>query len=269
MDARQDVPESEALMSASTVCWICRTRPADTSEHRFKASDVRAKAPRLSQVKPVFLQREGKATNNRVGSAKSKSLTFAPSICADCNNRLTQPYDLAWQQLSGYLQTNWPAIVRRGRFDLSKAFPGGTRKAALDVHLYFVKLFGCKLNADNVPIDIAPFSAALLNGTAHPEVSLFVAHSRVADGIILSYDSEVHTLRDQEGELHSALWMYLIHPVAIKVSYVKAGTPVLRPPGQLWHPSSPGKVVRLSDYDGLSEPAAGDKALLPPVLRSA
>jgi hypothetical protein len=95
------------------LCWICHTRPADSGEHRFKASDVRSVAPRISQATPVFLQRDSRATNNRVGSAKADRLKFAKSICTECNNALTQPYDVAWGRLSAYLLANWPAIVQR------------------------------------------------------------------------------------------------------------------------------------------------------------
>lgn len=243
------------------LCWICRAQPGDTSEHRFKASDIRAKAPAVSQKTPVYLQRGSKATNIKVGSAKSKVLTFEQSICADCNNARTQPYDKAWENLSKYLQQNWHDIKRRSRFDLSKPFPGGTRAAALQVHLYFVKLFGCKLNADNVGIDLAPFSKALLSGTMHPEVSILVADSFSDDGKMLMYDSEVHLMRNQVSEIHGAVWLYLVHPVAIKVGYIKTGA-ALHLPGNPWHPKNPNKIVKISPYPGGTEPLSGRKALL-------
>jgi hypothetical protein len=246
----------------SALCWICRTRPANSGEHRFKASDVRAVAPRASQAAPVFLQRDSKATNDPIANAKNNKLKFAKSICTECNNALTQPYDIAWQKLSAYLLANWPAIVKRGSFDLSKPFPGATRAAALDVHLFFVKLLGCKLHADAVPIDLAPFSAALLTRTPHPEVSITIADSAVGDGRVLMYDSEVHTMSSQDGELHGALWLYLIHPVAVKVGYIKAGAR-LHVVGYPWHPSRSRKIVRLSPFEGATEPNAGPGALLP------
>lgn len=247
------------------LCWICSERPANTSEHRFKASDIRAKAPGISQAKPLYLQRQGEATNEKIGGAKAKILKFLPSICARCNDTLTQPYDVAWQTLSNYLHVNWPLAVKRRAFDLSRPFPGATRKAALRVHLYFVKLFGCKIREDNVPISLTEFSAALLNGTANPEVSLFVADSVVETGkVFLGFDSEVCTLRaNNPEEIHGAVWTYVIYPVTIKVVYMKTGAPIVPPPGHRWHPSEHSKFVRLSPYYGLTEPAAGAAALLP------
>src|SRR5437879_13656291 len=81
-------------------CWTCRVRSADSSEHRLKASDVRAVAPRISQATPVFLQRGSKATNDRVGSAKAGRLRFAKTIRTEGNNALTPPYDLGWERLT-------------------------------------------------------------------------------------------------------------------------------------------------------------------------
>lgn len=244
-------------------CWICGARPADSGEHRFKASDMRLVAPRVSQATPVFLQRDSKATNDRVGSAKANKLKFAKSICTGCNNALTQPYDFAWEQLSEYLLANWPMIVKRGSFDLSKPFPGGTRAATLNVHLFFVKLFGCKLHAEGKVIDLVPFSKALLTGTAHDEVNITVANSAVGDGRVLMYDSEIYTMTEKgSGELHGAVWLYLLHPVAVKVHYIKAGAK-LHAVGHPWHPSRPGKIVKLSPYMGATEPNAGPRALVP------
>ena len=222
---------------------------------------MRAVAPELSQATPVFLQRNSTATNDRVGSAKANRLKFAKSICAECNNELTQPYDLAWKRLSSYLLFNWPAIIKRGSFDLSKPFPGGTRAAALNVHLFFLKLFGCKLHEEGNGIDLTPFSKALLTSTAHPEVNITIANSVVGENSVLMYDSEVHTMSTQGGELHGAVWLYLVHPVAVKVGYIKGGAR-LHVVGHPWHPTRPGKIVKLSPFKGATEPDAGPVALI-------
>lgn len=253
---------SGAPTQPAATCWICSTRPADSGEHRFKASDVRTIAPRVSQATPVFLQRDSRATNDRVGSAKAERLKFSKSICTECNNALTQPYDLAWERLSEYLFTNWQMIAKRGSFDLSKPFPGGTRVAALNVHLFFVKLFGCKLHAESKVVDMAPFSKALLTGTAHDDVSITIAHSLVDDRRVLMYDSEVYTMTEKgSGEMHGAVWLYLVYHVAVKIHYIKAGTR-LHAVGYPWHPSRPRKVVKLSPYTGATEPDAGPGALI-------
>jgi hypothetical protein len=243
------------------LCWICRIKPADSAEHRIKASDVRATAPGMSQRTPVYLQQNFEPTNIKIGGAKSKALTFDASICQYCNNTRTQPYDIAWSSLSAYLRTHWRDIRHRGRFDLTKPFPGKTRASALNVHLYFVKVFGCKIHQDGIPVDLAPFSKALMESSAHPEVSILIADDRAGEGKILFFDSDVHTMTEKGGELHGAVWMYNLSPIAMKIAYIKTDAR-LTAPGHPWHPTKPSKVVKLSPYIGATEPIAGPKAIL-------
>jgi hypothetical protein len=147
-------------------------------------------------------------------------------------------------------------------FDLSKPFPGGTRAAALNIHLFFVKLLGCKLHAEGKPIDLESFSKSPLSGTTCDEVSITVAHSAVGDGRVLMYESEVHTMTEKRsGELNGAVWLYPVHPVAVKVHYIKAGAK-LHAVGHVWHPRRPCKIVQLSPYMRATEPDAGPAALV-------
>lgn len=245
------------------ICWICRSRSADSREHRFKASDIRRRLGKITQQSPAFLQR-GRATNDRIGSARNRLLAFKSSICTECNNVRTQPYDIAWETLSEYLHSNWPSIVRRGRFTLSKAFPGRSANAALKVHLYFLKLFGCKIYEDKMPIELSSFSKALLTEEAHPEIVLQIADCNGDRETAVAYETEIYTMRDRlTGELHGATWAYLIFPVAVKVSWIKAGAP-LYTPGWAWRPSAHIKVVRLAPYMGATELKAGPAALTEP-----
>ena len=123
----------------------------DTAEHRFKASDIR-RAIRLSQQQPAYLQINVQATNKEIGSAKAKALQFSKSLCGYCNNTRTQPYDRAWERLSEYIRTNWRQIRERRSLDLAVPFPGAIERGTLDVHLFFLKLFGCKVVQDREPI---------------------------------------------------------------------------------------------------------------------
>ena len=72
------------------------------------------------------------------------------------------------------LHANWRDITARGSFDLSKVFGAETAKQATRVQL---KEFGCKLLEDGIRVDLGSFSAALMAGTAHPEVTLLVTSS--------------------------------------------------------------------------------------------
>jgi hypothetical protein len=244
-------PPSTAAASGAIsrdLCWICRSNPANSGEHRLKASDIRARVPNLGPHNPAFVQR-GKATNDPIISAKARILKYPKSLCTSCNNTLTQPYDVAWERLSNYLHENWDSIVRRGYFDLSKLFRGCTRAAALDAHLFFVKLLGCKIHESNASIDLIPFSQALRARTAHREISLTLATDHTGLDRVVMQESTVHTWQYREGRIDCAVWMYSVPPVAVKVHYLRIGT---RPKvvGRPWHPRDPAKIVRLSSPVG-------------------
>jgi hypothetical protein len=250
-----------SAMNPIPTCWICRQRPADSSEHRFKASDFRARALGVSQKTPVFLQRDGEATNIQVGGSKSRNLKFGRSICSYCNNTLTQPYDRAWERLSDYLHEDWKGIRRRRSFRPSVPFPRCPITAGLRVHLYFVKMLGCKILEDDKAIDLQTFSTSLLEQKAHPEISIFVADCLNRGKEALMFDSDVVTTTNQTGEIDAGVWLYRIHPIAIKVAYIKAGAPLFVA-GFPWRPAMTRNLVRLSPYKGMAEPLAAQGAWL-------
>ena len=71
-------PLSDASTPGATppdLCWICRINPANSGEHRLKASDVRARVPGLGRDNRVLLQR-GRATNDPIISAKARILKY-------------------------------------------------------------------------------------------------------------------------------------------------------------------------------------------------
>ncbi len=169
-------------------------------------------------------------------------------------------YDEAWGKLSSYLHAHWREITARGSFDLSKVFGADTGAQSVRVQLHFVKLLGRKLLADGIRVDLASFAKSLTAGTAHPEVTLLVTSSLVPAGRMLSHESEVSVLRNGE-EVLSAVWMHLLHPVGVKICYVKAGAPVREPPGYPWHPTRQKKIVKLSPYKGDTTPLVARRDL--------
>lgn len=241
-------PTSEPL------CWICRLNPADTNEHRFKASDIRDRVPRISQRKPVFLQ-VGRATNKPIGSAKSKLLTYEDRLCRDCNNVRTQPYDEAWALLSQSLTSNWQTIRASGRFNLKRPFPKDTQAFAVDVHLFFLKHFGLKILEENVQLDLTSFADALCNRTPHPEITLYVAE---APRNVLAWNTTVFTWTGEKSKrVAGATWWYIIAPIAIKVVYILSGAPLMQAAGNPWHPTTRRRIIYLSPLAGIAEPVPG------------
>jgi len=172
----------------------------------------------------------------------------------------TRVYEEAWGRLSSYLHAHWRDITARGSFDLTKVFGADTAAQSVRVQLHFVKLLGRKLLADRIRVDLESFAKSLTVGTAHPEVTLLVTSSLVPAGHMLSHESEVSVLRNGD-EVWSAVWMHLVHPIGIKICYLKAGAPVREPPGFPWHPTRQKKIVKLSPYKGDTAPLVARRDL--------
>ena len=236
-------------------CWICGDT-ADSQEHFAKASDVRTYFGE-PQNRPLYKYTDT-TPSERIPSIKSDKLTFRNPICRKCNNQLTQPYDNAWEILSKYLRDHWPTIVKNGYFDLSKVFPKDTRKQALHVHLYFVKLLGCQIiDEGNVRINLGGFSQALLFGTSHKDVFLTFANapeilvndSQINDGEVMAF-TFLHVKDCGNPSLWDdiAYWTYILHPVSIKSSYLLRSAP-RKYRFRAWHPRQLDTKVRLGKYD--------------------
>jgi hypothetical protein len=116
----------------------------------------------------------------------------------------------------------------------------------LAVHLFFIKLFGCLIAANSIPIDVKPFAAAILNTTPHPDVHLAI--SPYVDGIASGSAgySDLDTAQ-LNGQVVFAVWMYILDKFSVRVMYAVAGE---HRNGLIdsWHPSSVTKCVRVARF---------------------
>jgi len=92
-----------------------------------------------------------------------------------------------------------------------------------NVHLFFLKLFGCmiceaKANGHDLPIDIVPLSQAIMASRAHPEVHLQFGK---CDGTVGR--SNLHCWTTAPGNSVIAAWLYEIDTIAVSVLFVQAG----------------------------------------------
>lgn len=214
-------------------CWICGDK-ADTGEHIIKKSDLRMRFGSPSQAKPLFYHSSDRS-NIPIGSLNNWRLKSPAKICAYCNNTRTQPYDLAWENLSAALKSRVGELEIGQKIKADRIFSYNTRNAMLNVHLYFVKLFGCVISAADTPIEIEPFSNALLNVKNHPNIYLRIGLDKLSNtpqGVALS---EI-TAQNSDNKTKVAAWFYQIGEVVVNVMFVLDGW---KCEGLLdaWHPS--------------------------------
>lgn len=220
-------------------CWICGNK-GNTGEHLLKASDLKSHFGYVSPKKPLYFHTDGRE-KIPLNSIKNKRLKSKALICNSCNSNLTQPYDKAWEKLSAYLRTNWTELSKIQKLNLSKVFPGSSRRSLLDVHLYFVKLFGCMIIEYSIPIDIDRFSKALQKRTAYSDIYISIGINHEFTGVtpIKSVNKGYRSV--------FATWLYMIGNIAVNIIYstVPGNERALH---NTWHPCNSSKILKLKDF---------------------
>ena len=216
-------------------CWICGNE-ATTGEHKTKASDLRALYNGVSQKNPLYLHTDERR-NQKVGSIKSDKFKFDSLICANCNNARTASHDKAWEKISKFLREIKPPIKKGDEISLEKVFSTDFSESMLDVHLFFVKLFGCAIVELKTPIDISPFAEAILQKRYHPKVFLaFGSSLDMGTGM-----TNIQTVNIDDSCVY-ATWFYIVEPIAVNVIYAE---PSEKREGLVhaWHPSTISKCI--------------------------
>lgn len=216
-------------------CWICG-QEATTGEHLLKAASLRELFTTVSQAQPIFYNSERKR-NKRLQSIDSKYLK-SKSLCAPCNSGRTQAADRAFDILMSYLKGLPPKVLAQSSVRMNRLFPYGTRAQSVQLHLYFVKLFGCLVREGDVPIDLADFSAAICSGKPHPGIYVAVGlmDKALAGGAGTAGLSDIHCDFYQDGKPAFVAWFIHMGNVCIQVMLAAAGE---HRDGLInsWHPS--------------------------------
>ena len=183
--------------------------------------------------------------NKPVGSLDAKILKAPIRICAECNTTRTQPHDRAWEQMSDTLRSRRLVIGQWVR--ANGIFRYDTRRKMTNVHLFFLKLFGCmlceaKANGHELPIDIAPFSEAIMTGRPHREVHLQFGKCGGAIG-----RTNLHCWKTEHGSVLAG-WLYELDSIAVSVLFAQTDRWEHR--ADLWHPRSrtSSKRFQIADF---------------------
>ncbi len=126
------------------MCWWCREREADSSEHKFKRTDLIREHGRgeLRGERTIVMYGEGE---REMRSTKNDALKFSSSLCAQCNNARSQPFDRAYDRFIELLFEREDEVIADRHLDLSTAFGPDWTEFGEDVLRYFVKHICCRL----------------------------------------------------------------------------------------------------------------------------
>ncbi|XCN72830.1 MAG: hypothetical protein Q3M24_21510 [Candidatus Electrothrix aestuarii] len=144
-------------MDNNNPCWICGN-PSDSREHIFKKSDLVRRYGNVpfKNVGGVSHFKDKRVQN--VPGPKSKTLSYDPLVCSNCNNKKSQPWDKAYEVFEKWV-FDYSNFIFEVRFIPLELVYGEDELLPQSVNLfkYFVKSFGCRLSyADaSVPKDLA------------------------------------------------------------------------------------------------------------------
>jgi len=228
--------------AAKEKCWICGVNDANSGEHMMKKSDLRDVFGNPSQAAPFYFYRPGKE-GRAVGSLKADILKSPAPMCAHCNNTRTQPHDLAWETMSGWFTSRRESFHKGDVVRGNRIFPYATRRKMRNVHLFFLKQLGCVIAEakDQAPIDLAPFSKAIMDSRAHPEVYLQFCCGH--DSVGRSFDC----VRYENGYVFAVL-VYRIKYVTVNILFAQAGGG-WEDLSRAWHPRFDTHRLVIGDYD--------------------
>ncbi len=226
-------------------CWICNAAEASTAEHRIKRTDVDLHLGPVSTEKPLF-RTPADSRPKRVASSRATALKFEKTLCGPCNSDRTQPHDMAWERLSAYMKR--PDMTRSQRIWLPLVFQTDVEKEAVNVHLYFLKFFGCKAVDLGLGIDLSILGNCILENRPNPNffiglgtTSKLEIAERSAIEVPITVCENAAT-----GAVRIAFTNYNVGHVSVDLVY----TPMIpNGPGLLgyWNASSGSLVMRLSD----------------------
>lgn len=229
------------------ICWICGTNPATTREHLIKKSDLEAIFSKGKDGGRFYFNDEHR--RDKIVQGLGADILKSPvKICENCNSARTQPHDLAWASMSNWFRTN-PERLRAGQVvRLNRIFPHDTRRQMLKVHLYFAKLFGGmiregeqKQGVEKIPIDIRPFSEAIMGNRAHREMFLQFG---IGDGAVGRSSLNCQIREDRKFVI--AHWVHRLGGVAVNVLFLQEGES-WRNLETAWHPKHNFKTFRVVD----------------------
>lgn len=225
-------------------CWICGGE-GNTGEHLIKASDLKSHFKEISEIHPVYYHTSVKK-NVEIKSLKSSKLKSDALICGRCNSNLSQPYDKAWERMSSYLRNNWGNALKKKVVPLKDVFPKNIDDSMLDVQLFFVKLFGCRIIEHEIPIDTKSFSNSFLKRSAHKNIFISIGQIRSRENIKVAGMTPIQAINFNNVPVFAS-WIYIVDELAVHIIYDtnRLNKKLLR---QCWTPKNHGHKLHILEF---------------------
>lgn len=125
------------------MCWWCGA-PADSREHKFKKSELRLNngpGPWRGEASVVHRGRDEHL--RAVQGPDASTVKFGPTMCSNCNNARSQPFDRAYDKFIEYMSAHESAIGVDRRFRFSDIYGAEWATKRCNLVKYWVKHVCC------------------------------------------------------------------------------------------------------------------------------
>jgi hypothetical protein len=128
------------------MCWWC-SNPADSSEHKYKRSDIVSEfgRPPYGDGSSLIRVVRGRVVSDKLRGPASGHFKFPVGLCRRCNSTRSQPFDRAYQSLAAFIRLNEANIVQNESIDLAQVFGSDWQIQLTAVRQYLVKHACCRL----------------------------------------------------------------------------------------------------------------------------
>ncbi|WP_152354620.1 hypothetical protein [Brachybacterium subflavum] len=83
---------------------------------------------------------------------RGTAIRWSVTLCADCNNARSQPFDRSYDRFVDYLDDHWEELMTARRLRWRDIYGRDWRAGATSLAQYLIKQFGCMMRTDNLPV---------------------------------------------------------------------------------------------------------------------
>jgi hypothetical protein len=246
-------PISAGMTAPPTpICWICGDT-ATTAEHTTNQSVVRLFMGEPARGSPHFFNSRTKK-NRHVQGADTGLLKPVKDLCVACNSSRTQPHDLALETLLRWMKAHKPVLAPGMVLRPRQIYGKDAAQQLLNLHLYFVKKFGCLVmqaahEGSAMPIDLGDAARAIMTGNPHPHLYIRFGCSPPSWPATVGRTNPDSIHDRLEGKHVWFDWCHYFGPYAVHVIFAEEAMKRHWMLSGAWHPRDGIRKLRLALID--------------------
>ena len=139
------------------ICWICEENDADSQEHSIKSSRIKSLTKAIDSKDPLMtIGKDGRLYP--IQGPNSVVVKFGKTICKSCNNSFSKRFDLAYDHLINFVESNPDYFRDKEEFSWGEIYDG-EEFDHIDLACYYIKNFGCRIvdAGGEVPVEVCNF----------------------------------------------------------------------------------------------------------------